>query len=226
MSNMFASLFGTKQDAPATPASSANSIDPATNQMPTNQASDSGKSPMDSYQDLWQNTDSNSGAPAKTFNLDKLPELVNQMDFTKSVTPEQLQQISAGGQEAMTAFAQVLSAVSRETYAQSTATTANMVEAAVAKARQEFEASLPSAVRQAQAVDTVKQQNPLVSDPAFTPVVSAVTSQFLKRFPEATPADINNHINSYFDMMAGKINGSKQDPSAKQDTDWSSFFSN
>lgn len=225
MSTMFANLFGTKQEAPATPANSANAIDPATNQMPANKDSDSGKSPMDSYQDLWQNTGNDKGAPAKTFNLDKLPELVSQMDFTKSVTPEQLQQISAGGQEAMTAFAQVLGAVSRDTYAQSTATTASMVEAAVAKARQEFEASLPSAVRQAQAVDTVKQQNPLVNDPAFSPVVSAVTSQFLKRFPEATPADINNHINGYFDMMASKVNGAKVDPNAPKETDWSQFFS-
>lgn len=224
MSNMFANLFGTKQTAPATPATDANAVDPSTNQMPANQASDSGKSPMDNYQDLWQNKHNDTAAPSKTFNLDRLPELVNQMDFTKSVTPEQLQQISAGGQEAMTAFAQVLSAVSRDTYAQSTATTANMVEAAVAKARQEFEASLPSAVRQAQAVDTVKQQNPLVSDPAFSPVVSAVTSQFLKRFPEATPADINSHINNYFDMMAGKLSSAKQASEPSKDTDWSQFF--
>lgn len=227
---MFASLFGgAKQEAPAPQTQQPNGVDPtnpANNQMPARLDSDTGKSPIDSYGDLWHNTGTQDAAPASGLNLngEKLSQVAGQMDFTKSVTPENLQAIAQGGDAAMQAFAQVLNKVSQDTYVQSTQTTASLVDHAVAKAREEMLSSLPNLIKQQQVVDTVRQENPLVKDPAFAPVVAAVSQQVTRKYPNATAAEINQHVSSYFDMMGNKLTGAKQQASQSAETDWGNFF--
>ena len=233
MSNMFSALFGgAKQEAPAQqPASQPNGVDPtnpANNPMPARTDSENGQSPLDGYSDLWHNAGNQDAAPAPVLNLngEKLNQVAGTMDFTKSVTPENLQAIAQGGDAAMQAFAQVLNKVSQDTYVQSTQTTASLVEHAVAKAREEMLSSLPNLIKQQQVVDTVRQENPLVKDPAFAPVVAAVSQQVTRKYPNATAAEINQHVSSYFDMMGSKLSGAKQQASQPAETDWSNFFGN
>jgi hypothetical protein len=191
--------------------------------------------PFDQFTDLWKNepTDPNA-APAGVFgNVDpkKFMEAAGKIDFTKVVTPEQLQAISTGGEGAMGAFAAALNAVAQTTYAQSAFASTKIVEQALARSKDSFLAELPQHIKQQTVKENLRAENPVFSNPAVQPIISALEAQLTVKFPQASAGEITTMAKQYVEALGTSFapkptsqqNAGK--PGAKEETDWSTFLS-
>lgn len=186
-------------------------------------------SPMDKFKDLWE-TDANSQQqqePLLKSDPQALMQAAQSVDFLKVITPELQAKIQAGGAEGMQAMTQAMNEVARMTFAQSAHATSSIVEQALAKQQERFKEMLPTLIKQHQANDTLRSSNPLMNDPAMAPMVEALQSQFSRKFPQATVAEINNYVNEYLNGAADKISGLRPQPTntnKRTEQDWSNFF--
>ena len=206
----------------ATPATANNGV------VPTQDPA----APLDTFKDIWQ-TKPNPAEPAGPMfaNIDpkKIMESAGQVDFAKAITPEQLQAISAGGEGAMNAFAQAMNKVAQTVFAQSAVATTKIVDQAIAKTQENFDARLPSMVRKLSVNEGLSTNNPILNNPALTPLVSALSEQLVRKNPNATTQEIQSQVVEYFSgigqMFAPKPAASTQATGANTDPDWESFFS-
>ena len=217
----------------ASPNTAANGVVPTTGDSIQPSAS----TPFDQFADLWKNepTDPNAPAPNTSVfgNVDpkKFMEAAGKIDFAKVVTPDQLQKISAGGEDAMTAFAAALNSVAQTTYAQSAFASTKIVEQAMAKAKDSFLAELPTHIKQQTVKESLRQDNPIFSNPAVQPIISALEAQMTVKYPQATAAEITTMAKQYVEALGTSFAPKPQEPArvpgsmkAKDDQDWSSFL--
>lgn len=204
-----------------------------------------GNDPLLQFGELWQDDPNNKAAdPAENtgylpkIDPAKLQEMIGKMDFTKSITPEQLAAINAGGEGATKTLLQVMNSVTQQ--ALLTAFTANskMVEAGLNIASTRFLEKVPTHVKDVITTNALSSSNPIMNDPAFAPVVESIRQRYQERFPKATPSQIENSVNAYFDDMASKMSTAKNkkaNPTATNDkllktgspdADWESWLNN
>lgn len=187
--------------------------------------------PIDLWKTLWEPTESkevDGTLPVNMFaNFDqgKLLESARKVDFTRSIPPEVLAKIGAGGEDAVKAFAQVINDVAQRSYAQSTFANGKMMEAAMTKLLEGVETRLPSKFKAQQLSQTLIQENPMLAHPAAAVIVEALQAQLLQKFPTASQAELKDHALTYLKDFAG-IAGPrpKADPKAKKEEDWSVFM--
>lgn len=186
-------------------------------------------SPMDKFKDLWEPI--KDAAPNEPFKLNsdpaKLMELAKGVDFTKVMTPELQKRIQAGGSDAMAAMVEMNNAMSQMVFGQSAHATAKIVENALQAQEKRFQELLPSIIKQHSIRDTLKAENPLMSDPAMAPMVDALQQQFTRKYPQASIAEIQQHVSDYLDGAASRIQGLKPpvaSPNTRLETDWSKFL--
>lgn len=216
------------QVSPTTPPNGVVPTQP-TNQNPGEPGT--AVSPLDSFKDIWQtptNTDPNADAPMFA-NLDpaKLMESARKVDFTKTISPELIQKIQAGGAEASQAFMEALNHAVQTGYAQSALATTKIVEQALTKQQAKFDAQLPTMVKKFSANESLLSNNPLLQNPAIQPLVGALQEQLVRKNPNATSAEIQQQVNDYFAALGNSFAPKPKEvkPSGgKQDEDWSAFF--
>ena len=158
-------------------------------------------SPLDTFKDVWSTPttpdDSNSPMFAGV-DPTKLMESAGKVDFAKAATPEQLALINGGGQQAMETMMAVMNKVAQTVYAQSAFATTKIVDQAMERQQQNFAKQLPSMVRKLSVNEGLQTDNPLLSNPALTPLVSALSEQLVRKNPNATSAEIQSQVNDYF----------------------------
>lgn len=187
------------------------------------------KSPFAEFETLWQN-DPNAATPGtgNIFNVDpaKLQEAASKVDFSKVVTPEMMQGIQAGGEEATQAFLQAMNKMSQQVYAQSAAASIAMVEQATKKAKEQFTADIPNLLKKQQVNANLRDENPVLSDPAVAPLIQALESQLVVKFPNATPTELKDMAKNYIAGLGSVFN--KAEPvkteSGPEDIDWEALF--
>lgn len=191
-------------------------------------------SPLDAFKDVWQ-TDPNTPNPADASGpiFDKvdpnsLMQSAGKIDFAKVATPEQMAAISQGGEAAMKANLEVMNRVAQTVYAQSAFAATKIVDQAVAKIQENFDARLPSMVRKLSVNEGLQAENPLLSNPALTPLVSALNEQLVRKNPNASATEIQTQITDYFAALGQafqpKVPETPAAKKAKQAEDWSAFF--
>jgi len=256
--SIFQTLFGTtpatpQNPAPSAPTGVANPGQPLPGTQSSQQTAPNGTvpsqsqvmnpdpnaqtqttaSPLEAFKDVWQTpaTDPNAATPQGMFaNLDpaKLMQSAKQVDFTKAVTPEMLAQIQAGGPEAMSAMVQAMNNVAQMGYAQSAIATTKIVEQALAKSKEQYDAQLPTMVKKFSATEATLANNPLLQNPAIRPVYEAVQSQLLLKNPNATTAEIQQQVGDFFSAMgaafAPPAPQTAQQKAARTEEDWSKFL--
>jgi hypothetical protein len=185
----------------ASPQTAANGVIPT----PTPPAEITPPAPFEEFKDLWStpttpNADTNgpmfAGVTPKT-----LMESAGKVDFAKAVTPEQMQAIATGGQGAVDAFAQAMNKVAQTVYAQSAFATTKIVDQAMTRQQENFAKQLPSMVKKFSVNENLQDQNPLLSNPALTPLVSALSEQLVRKNPNATSTEIQQQVNDYFSAL-------------------------
>ena len=190
--------------------------------------------PMDQFSDLWKNDPIDPNAPAVNkgvlgeIDLNKFIEAAGKIDFTKVVTPEQLQAISAGGDGAMASFAAALNAVAQTTYAQSAYASTKIVEQAMARAKEGFIAELPQHIKKQTVSESLRNDNPMFSNPAVQPIISALEAQLTVKFPQASAGEITTMAKTYVEALGTTFAPKPAAPvgrqGAREETDWSSFL--
>lgn len=161
-------------------------------------------SPFDGFKDLWSTptTPADSNAPMFSgVDPQKLMESAGKVDFAKAVTPEQMQAIAAGGEGAVQAFAASMNKIAQTVYAQSAFATTKIVDQAMTRQQENFAKQLPSMVRKFSVNENLQTENPLLSNPAITPLVSALSEQLVRKNPNATSAEIQQQVNDYFSQL-------------------------
>ena len=189
-------------------------------------------SPLEEFKDIWQPnaTDPNAQKDELFGQIDpkKLMEAAGRVDFSKSLTPEHFKKISEGGEGAMQAFADSLNQVARQVYAQSAFATTKIVEQAVAKAESRFADKVPSLVKKHQVSDSLRSENPVFSNPAVQPLVSAIESQLTMKHPNATASEISDMAKKYLGSVFAEVQPKKAEPvnanASGRSDDWSKFF--
>jgi len=248
--SIFDTLFGGAKPAEATPtpaAATATTAQPgnlsqtATQASPTNPivpavASTENKteSPMDQFSELWQPNATDTTANQPLINIDpkQLADAARKTDFSKLVSPELMTRVQAGGEDGATAMVQMLNQVGQGIYAQSAFATSKLVEQAVAKAREQFNADIPAHVKKLQVSDTLRQDNPIFNHPATSPILGAVESQLTVKYPNASASEITKMAKQYLEGFATAVNApaaaAAQAEADKQksstETDWSKFL--
>jgi len=189
--------------------------------------------PLDQFTDLWKNEPTDPNAPPKSNsvfgNVDpaKFMEAAGRIDFSQAVTPEQLQAITTGGEGAMQAFAQAMNKVAQNVYAQSAFATTKIVDQALQKARGDFVAEIPQHIKRSQVNDNLRSENPIFSNPAVRPIISALESQMTVKFPNATATEITAMAKQYVEALGTSFApkpASSETAGAKTEPDWNSFF--
>lgn len=192
----------------------------------------SNQSPLDAFNKLWE-TDPNAAATNNTqnslFNVDpaKLQQAVSKADFTKTVSPDLLKQIAAGGEGAVAALQQTLNAVAGSTFVQQTQSTTKILEQALKQQREAMLAELPNLIKQHNVSDNLRTKNPIFSHPAAAPMLELVQQQMQQKHPGSTATEIQsmaeNFLTSFAEAAQGPAKVSAAAKAPKED-DWSSFI--
>lgn len=246
--DMFQNAFGSHQQSnqPTQPAAAANTPPqpgniPAT--TPNTAASSAaaapngtlpanadGASPLDQFKDLWQpvTTDPNAPPADSIFNVDpkKMMEAAMKTDFSKAVTPEIMAKINAGGAEAMTAMMEAMNRMSQATYGQAALASTKIVEQALLKAQESYDARIPAMVKKFQVGESLRADNPIFSNPAVSPLISAMETQFTQKYPNASAAEITALAKQYIESTFTAMQPPKLDttPAVNPSEDWEKFF--
>jgi hypothetical protein len=241
MQNIFGGLMGgTQQSAPAPQQQvppgnippNAGATDLTNTMVPpgTVAATQEQASPLADFADLWK-TDPNTAAPQPMFgNVDpaKLMDAARKTDFAKAIPKETMAAIAAGGQAGVEAFAQAMNTVSQTVYANSAMATTKIVEQALKKQQEAFEAKLPGIIKQHTLSDTLRSENPVFSNPAVQPLISALESQLAVKHPGATAGELTSMAKQYLEglgsVFSPKAAPTKEEAAAAGETDWSKFF--
>lgn len=191
--------------------------------------------PLESFKDLW--TPPKEGEPqpanfnpADMFQIDpaKIQQSVSQMNFASTITPEVLQQITAGGEDAAKAFLVAMNGVAQQAFAQSMIGSAKLVEQALTKANDSLDARMQEGIRKQQVSSSLVEANPALAHPAAKPIVAALEAQFTSKYPTASPAEITKLAQDYlskFASLASPAQKTDTAPASAADTDWEKFFS-
>lgn len=171
------------------------------------QAQTETKSPMEEFARIWEPNAAGDTptSPFAGFDPNKVNEAVSKVDFTKVLPSDTLAKIAAGGEEAATAFATAINSVAQASFAQSTIANTKVMEKALETQREAFMKELPSIIKRQGLSDNLATQNPLLTNPAAQPVVEAIKSQMVAKFPNATQSELADLTNRYLNDFAGLI---------------------
>jgi hypothetical protein len=181
---------------------------------------------------LWEPTPAPTGVdgtlPGNIFagaDLGKMLTAARGVDFAKSVPPELMAKVTAGGPEAAAALTAILNDVSQRAYAQSSYAATQIAETALKKFNEGLDTRLPSQIKKHQVSDTIRESNPALQHPAAAPIMEALQSQFAVKYPNATVSEIKDMASQYLTQFAtAAMPKPKSAETASNSEDWGKFF--
>lgn len=186
-------------------------------------------SPMAEFSQLWDTVPTDPNNPTtpvapKPLDQAQLQAAMAKADFSKAVTPEMMTAITAGGEEAGTAFSQAMNAVVQQAMVQSTLINEKLTAQAVQNAVAATEAKIPGLVREQSAAAHIQDANPVFSNPAIKPVIDATRTKLMEKSPNATPAQINAQLNDFVTAMSETLNPAAAPAATAEQVDWNKFL--
>ena len=183
---------------------------------------------LEQFKDLW-NTGPNEGdgqVAAPEFTPESLQKVMSKANFAKDINPEHLAAITAGGEGAAQALANIMDSVAKQVMVQATLVSNKIGEQALQRERDNFNASLPGLLRAQTTTDHLRTTNPLFSNPAVKPVIEAVQTNLLRQYPNATPDEVTKMTQDFVVTMgesfAPKAAINSNSPNA--DIDWDKYL--
>ena len=240
MSNMFSSFFAKPAPTlaptvPTAPAGTSNTPAPPAGFPPVAPPVDSTlpvvpPSPMDNFTSLWEPTATpnvDRTLPANMFaGVDpaKMLEAARKVDFAKSISPEILAKITAGGPDAAAAFAAAINDVGQQSYAQSSFAATKIVESALKQFQEGLDNRLPQAIKKQTVSESIRQANPALAHPAAAPILDALQAQFSVKYPNATATELQEMSSRYLAGFADLATPKAAPAPVAKSEDWDSFF--
>lgn len=166
---------------------------------------------------------------------EKIMEAARQVNFTSQISPEVMQKITSGDQQALI---DLVNSVGQSAYAQSAMTSVNAARQVAEKQNAFMMQQLPDMVRKLQQRNDVGEENPLASNPQTKPMFDMMFNQFQTKYPNATTKQLQEYTTSYLQQFittaGGTLPETKTAPAAettaanrntiKGDDAWNSFF--
>lgn len=231
-SNPGANQPGTPGNIPATALNPADSSNPNAPQASTDAMTEQTPlSQLDQYTKLWEN-DPNVKAPADTSIFAKVtPESMQasakKNDFMKTVTPEQMAAINAGGEGATAAMLTVMQNMAQKGFGDSAFTATKLIEQALEKQQQKFMDALPGIIKSQTVSENLRTSNPIFNHPAAQVILEPIKKQLMVKNPNASAAEIQEMANGYLESFAAAASPQKQTAAQKasaNEMDWSQFL--
>lgn len=210
------------------PAAAAPTPAPATPTPAPTPASEVPVSPLDSFNKLWETTPIDPAAPpepGKFFSSAdpaKMLASARKVDFAKSISPELLEKMAAGGQDSKAAFAAALNEVGQRAYAQATLAATQIADASIKNYSDGSASRLPSLIKQHSVAETIRNSNPLLQHPAAAPILDALQSQLTVKYPQATVKEIEAFASEYLKAFSAAANPVPE-TKVPASEDWSTF---
>jgi uncharacterized protein (DUF924 family) len=191
----------TQNPAPAAPASSAVTAPNGT--VPPDGNKPSEQSPHDKFSKLWDPAEPDqlkqgNQTPDNGLTPEKMLEAASKVDFRKTLNPELITKLQAGGTEAVEATLALMNQTAQQVYGQSVVVAQKLVDRAVEQATQEFAKQIPGLVKGQAARESLLSENPAFKDPKVAPIVGAVQQQLQLKHPQASAAEISQMAREYF----------------------------
>lgn len=190
--------------------------------------------PLADFADLWKPNPVDPNKPTDNSilgNMDpaKVMEAARKTDFTKVISQDSMAKINAGGPEAMQAFVESMNNIAQTVYANSAIAASKMVEQATAKMQDRYAADLPAQIKRHAVQDNLRADNPIYTNPAVAPLISAMEQQFTVKYPNASATEITNLARQYVSGLGEVFSPQKAAEKAATEkaaagTDWTSFL--
>jgi len=242
MSKIFGSAAPAPATAPATPVptpAEPGNIPPAagTTVPPVGTAAPNGiipevKTPdsrLDPFKDMWEPITTEASPTGLPIAIDKakLAEVIGKADFSKSLNPESLAAITAGGEGAVAALVDVINTNSRQLLTQTTLATDQMVQQAFEGYNTAQTKNLPQLMK-AQGLSNNLSENPVFNNPAVVPIIEAVKTTLAANNPNATVAQLTEMAHNYIEVMGEAFTPKPAvDPnSTAATTNWDKYMQN
>jgi hypothetical protein len=216
--------------APATPGNIPATVDPNALAAPGTPATPVvpaiPDSPLDQFKTLWEPVPTKEGeVPSGPVPLDpaKLQEIISKADFTKTLNPENLAAISAGGEGATKAFTDSLNLVAQQVLMQSTMAANQMTEHAISAALANQAATIPNMIK-SQSLSNNLNSNPIFTNPAVTPIMEAVKAQLLAKNPDATAAQLTEMTQNFVTVLGEAFTPKVAAPEGSDTFNWDAFL--
>lgn len=181
------------------------------------------KSALDNFATLWD-TDPNRKVtpPTPLLNVDSkaIAEAAAKIDFRAAITPEIQARMKAGGDDGMNAMLEVMNGMAQTVFAKSAEASALMSMETVSKARKQLQSDIPRMVKSSNLRSSL-QENPVLSHPAISPMVSNIAAQLQVKHPNATESQLTEMANEIFVGLAEMVTkqAKSNDPKSKLETD-------
>lgn len=167
---------------------------------------------------------------SKLFNSDpaQLAEAIGGLNFIQgAVTPELQARIEAGGPEATQAMLSIVNKSNQSVMQAALQANAKMIENALAKAAPVYDQKVQQQFKSREIEEAIRESNPVFASPSGKFMLDAVRDAMLKKFPNATSAQIADNAKTFISEMiqVGGPQEVKQDPNKDiMGTDWGSFL--
>lgn len=185
---------------------------------------------LDKFTDIWNIKPEDMPKPHESPFAKVTPEAIAAIaaktDFSKVVTPEMMTAISAGGEGAAAAMIQALNATSQQVYATSAEASMKLIDTALAKQREQFQADLPTLIKNQNVSNNLRTANPIFNHPAAAPILELFTKQLQLKNPTADANVIQAQAQEFLLSFAQVANPPKTEVNTKvkSSEDWESFF--
>lgn len=217
---------GTPAPATGDPATAPNGVVPPGTPTTTPE----NKTPLDQFADIWkiEPTDPNKTQAGVFGDVDpkKFMEAAAKVNFTSNITPDKMQAIAAGGEEAVKAMMEVMNAVAQNAYAQATFAATRITEQGLGKAKEGFMAELPQHLKAHATTEALRNENPVFSHPAAAPIIDALKTSLVTKYPNASQSELTGMAKQYLEALSGSFAPAAPATTTKTSTeeDWSKFL--
>jgi hypothetical protein len=217
------------------PQNSGTNIDPSTdpknNADPTKGQSEG--SHLDNFADIFKMPVDDKGQapvdplaqPLITVDQKALGEIAGKMNFTSTITPEQLNKVLQ--ERDPQALLDMMNSVGQRAFMAASLATMNVTETAFKKNNERFDQALPDRIRTHQ-VQNSSPKHSALNHPNAKPMVEALKSQIALANPQLSPERVTDMAENYFVSLAKDISAvdNKQIAANKPSTepDYSSFL--
>lgn len=159
---------------------------------------------------------------------EKLKEAYSKTNYVEGLfTPELAEKIAAGGQDAVTAMAQVMNSMAQKLAFENLQVSAKLTTTGLGSASQAWNQSASTTLRDTNIVTAIKETDPMFGSPLFAPVVDKLKAAIIAKEPNATPQKVQEIAKKALAAVRG--NQQQQQQQQQQDDkpfDWDGFFAN
>lgn len=204
---------------PQNPAVGPDGKMPGSSQEPVN--------PLDAYAKMFEKATEGTEDTPPSFSLDPkvLGEVSSKLNFTQDVSPELMQQATAGD---MNALIQVMNTVGQNAYKASLSHTSTLTDKFVgARTAHELKSVGPTVRKEL--TNSALASTPNYNHPVVKQQLNMVAESFARQHPDATPAEIAQMAGQYIQDLAAAINPQattqQQQNEREGEIDWSKYLS-